>query len=507
MNSFLEQLKKEILSGIHPNWSKNQKLRYVYMKAGKKLTKDAIFFYSLGEKLGDAGLSYEELKRKYVENGVDENEVICKSTALFLKDIYEELGIETKLMKSDTFQRIYSKDGKEYFDVYHYFLCCTGDDDKKYFLTLSSDLMNIQNNWQTEHFANTITHQLREIHGKVNFAYQGDPIQETVMSLEELLALDYSIGLISSEKETHPAAGSSFVYYENGAAIDSITLASSPFVYQRAIGLMATRKGYSKYLSVHSDFYEQIFTFPTRDGKTISLNDTLLGDLKEADIDDWRTEMLKKIPSQDAKKKEEASKSVEVVFKKLKSMWNMAKDIRTMEEGEAKQKQITRLKKGKEAFYNLLQNLSSLFVPEEYQEPHSKKDVTTSYLKNRFETLFADIMMLNKEEPSMLRRCNGLAEKIELLDRVLMDVFGGEIFSKTKETAKVTRSVALNRETGKYHVFFQLNNELYYHLDLDTGQLKILPDVVEYISNQSFEFISDVFHAQILDIEDTTFTK
>ena len=136
MNSFLEQLKKEILSGIHPNWSKNQKLRYVYMKAGKKLTKDAIFFYSLGEKLGDAGLSYEELKRKYVENGVDENEVICKSTALFLKDIYEELGIETKLMKSDTFQRIYSKDGKEYFDVYHYFLCCTGDDDKKYFLTL-----------------------------------------------------------------------------------------------------------------------------------------------------------------------------------------------------------------------------------------------------------------------------------------------------------------------------------------------------------------------------------
>ena len=107
----------------------------------------------------------------------------------------------------------------------------------------------------------------------------------------------------------------------------------------------------------------------------------------------------------------------------------------------------------------------------------------------------------------MLRRCNGLAEKIELLDRVLMDVFGGEIFSKTKETAKVTRSVALNRETGKYHVFFQLNNELYYHLDLDTGQLKILPDVVEYISNQSFEFISDAFHAQILDIEDTTFTK
>ncbi len=507
MNPFLEQLKKEIIAGVHPDWNRNQKLRYVYMMAGKKLTKDATFFYSLSAKLGNASLSYEELKRKYVENGVDENEVICKSTSLFLKSIYEELGIEVKLMKSAVYQRVYSEDKSECFDVYHYFLCCTGEEDKKYFLTLSSDLMNIQNNWQTEHFASTIGYQLREVHGKTNVAYQGEPIQESTMSLEELLALDDSIGLVPMEKGTQLKPGGALSYYENAISLNSVSLVDSPFIYQRAKGLLASRKGYAQYLNQNSEFYKKAFVFQREDGSIISLNDTPLSELSEKDIDDWNLQMLENMPEANEKVAKEAIQKIEIIAQKLKRMRKRAIEVKTMEEGEEKRHQILRLKKDQAACHNLLHMVSYLFVPSQYKDPQKGNEISTDYLQYRFENLFVDFMMFNKEEPSMLSRCNGLAEKIELLDRVLMDLFGGDVFSKTNEDAKLSRSVALNRETGEYHLFFQLNNTLYYHLDLDTGKLKILPDVVGYISNQSFEFISDSFHAQILDIEESISKK
>ncbi len=508
MNPYLEQVKKEILSGVNPQWNKDQKLRYVYMKAGKYLTKNAAFFYSLSGKLKEMSLTFEQLKEKYVLNQVSRNEVICKSTSLFLKDIYEELGIEVKLMKSDEYEQIFSEDRKEYLDIYHYFLCCTGENNKKYFLTLSSDLMNIQNNWQTQHFASAMEYHLREVHGKKAVAYQGEPIQETVLSLPELLALDESIGLITDKDAARlPKGGEHFVYYENGVSQDSISLSDSPFVYQRIRGLTSTKSGYSRYLSQNTDFYHEFFLFEMPDGKKLSLSDKRISEFTEKELEAWYTftgNRVEKIPSNH---QEEILKKISIIYEKLKTIRKRALQVPNIKDQEEKETEMARIRKMTSSCYKLLNAISYYFVDSAHKDPEGKEEITTEYLKYRFENLFADFMMFNQEEPSMLSRCNGLAEKLELMDRVLMDLFGGDIFSKIKNDAMITRSVAVDRETEEYHLFFQLNGELYYHLDLDTGKLSIVPDIANYLQNRPFIFISNSFHEQIMDIENQVSKK
>ncbi len=502
MNVFLKNLKQEIIDGVNPNWNLNQRMRYVYMMAGKKLTKNVNFFYGLDKKLGNKSLSYDEIKKIYLDNKIDYNEIICKSVSLFLKDIYEEIGVATKLMKSMAFQRIYDENHQEYFDVYHYFLCCTGEDNKKYFLSLSSDLMNIQNNWQTKHFATTINYFQREIKGQKTVAYHGDMIDESVMSLDELIELDNSIGL-GVNKES--LALNNLVCYENGLPLNSVTYKNSPFIYQHIKGELVNR--YTNYLSQNTDFYHNAFIFPNTDGKIISLNDIKLSDLTEEDLDAWYKYMLEKNSLTNVKDKIEVNNKIKAMYEKLKKMRLLIISLNAVEDEEQKKEIVNQIKVIRNSCYSLLDFISYFFVNKNIKGNKLGSVKSTAYLKYRFENLFAYFMVLNQSEPSMLSRSNGLAEKLELIDEVMIDLFGGKIYSKIRDDANITKSVALDCSTNRFHLFFQINGEIYYHLDLDNGTLEIIPDVVEYITKHQLIFVSDAFHNNIIDIEQSMAKK
>ena len=167
------------------NWGKNEAMRYAYVTLGNELSKSAKFFFSVEGKYGEHGLSVEEMKQiHYANSGY---EVTCYVSAKMLKDIFEELGIESHILQS-AFARPYHSDGKV-LDIYHSYLLCTGDEGKKYFLSLNSDLVNIKLNAAPEHFGVDIPYIYN---GKQN--YQGDEIHNDVFTPAELLEIDKKIG-------------------------------------------------------------------------------------------------------------------------------------------------------------------------------------------------------------------------------------------------------------------------------------------------------------------------
>lgn len=167
------------------NWSKNEAIRYAYITLGKEISKSAKFFFSLEGKYGEHGLSVEEMKQiHYAINGY---EVTCYVTARMLKSIFSEIGIESQIIQSE-FSRPYISDGQT-LDIFHSYLICVGDDDKKYFLSLNSDLVNIKLNAATEHFATDVPYEFND-----RQTYQGEKIDHSVIEPAELLEIDKKIG-------------------------------------------------------------------------------------------------------------------------------------------------------------------------------------------------------------------------------------------------------------------------------------------------------------------------
>lgn len=135
-------------------WTKLQKIRFVYLEMGKYLEKNTDFF--LNDKLDELSLSKEERDAVYNDNLllISDNDkrnkvyqVICKSAACFLKVCYDKLGIVNSL--------VHTNDSEE--DIRHWFLVAQDDDGKQYFLTLAADLAFIKNKFPTEHFATNIS--------------------------------------------------------------------------------------------------------------------------------------------------------------------------------------------------------------------------------------------------------------------------------------------------------------------------------------------------------------
>ncbi len=192
----INDVTKKVLDGVNPEWSKLYKIRYVYLTLGKILQKDTDFFFSVDNKLADKNMSIEDIQRVY-EDTKDNGDfkVICRSAAYILQKIYEELGIESTLVKSNNNVINYESDDKSVV-INHWFLAAYDDEGKAYFLTLASDLPYIQMNMQTRHFAGNIPYKKVNKNGEEIQVYYGDEIHHTVLSDKELRAIDIDIGYL-----------------------------------------------------------------------------------------------------------------------------------------------------------------------------------------------------------------------------------------------------------------------------------------------------------------------
>lgn len=182
IEQIVEKCKKQMSCG---EWGKNDAMRYAYIELGKHISKSSRFFFSLEGKYGDAGLSVEEMRNIHYADS--SKEVTCYVTAKMLKTIFTQLGIESHILQSVQ-PRIYEGDG-ETLKIYHSYLVGTGDDDKKYFMSLNSDLVNIKFNFKPEHFADAVPYYYNGYQ-----TYIGDEIDFSTLSPKELLEIDSRIG-------------------------------------------------------------------------------------------------------------------------------------------------------------------------------------------------------------------------------------------------------------------------------------------------------------------------
>lgn len=145
------ELSEKIIRKIDPSWTTLQKIRFVYLEMGKYLEKNTDFF--LNDKLDDVKKSNTEMHDIYMNDKIEEvtrydnkqYQIICKSAAIFLKTVYDKLGIVSSYVHTC---------GPE-TDLLHWFLVVQ-DENTQYFLTLAADLPYIKNGFPTEHFANRI---------------------------------------------------------------------------------------------------------------------------------------------------------------------------------------------------------------------------------------------------------------------------------------------------------------------------------------------------------------
>jgi hypothetical protein len=528
VDSDIKDLTERIINSVNPNWTINEKLRYVYIMVGKELAKDVTFFYSLGKKIGDESYDYSELRGRYIDDKVVDKKVICKSAALILKTIYDVIGVKCDLMQSIDYQNIKNEDDS--FDLYHWFLCCRGDDGKKYFLTLVPDLINIQNNWQTEHFASNIDYYNRPRNDVDNPVpnYMGNRIYEDVMEINELEQLDMRIGYLKrKDGKLAPTQLignldiNDYIYYENGKKSAGLTQSNSPFVYEQVINIVGGEKGYNKLLAEETEFHKNVFSFVNEKGKTIDFVETPLRDIGIKDIKHWSMLIQERIIDSSFTDDNKISmmQQVDIVCNKLLQIKKMADDIR---EKKAKletfgqnpnefanynqlQKEIEKLEqtalRSIGAARNILYTVSQKFIDSKYKRKN-KKDISSEYIIKRLEKLLPLLLVLNDEhsEP-MTARCNGTGEQLALVDTVLNDLFDGNILSRDKTKNRIIRTALYDPDTKTYDLIFQIDKHYYYFLDAKRGTFEAVTDIIGFLSNNNYTILNDQVNERIAEIE------
>lgn len=197
MEQELQRIINEI--NLHSEWPTNAKIRYAYIELGKLVSKDTLFFYTIqknfeGQDKETLQYSYDKLNEiMNTENRFD-YKVICRNSAEMLQHIFKNCGIESEIHYNLETTPYITDEGEVI--ITHYFIVVTGDENKKYFLTLNADLPNIQLGRSTLHFGNNIPYKNRDD----TQIYNGEEIKATIMSKEELRELDKLIGYIDSDK-------------------------------------------------------------------------------------------------------------------------------------------------------------------------------------------------------------------------------------------------------------------------------------------------------------------
>ena len=186
-------------------WDKDTTARYIYISLGKIISKNTKFFYSV-EKKYDEDYRLNASQMKEINEKDSSFQVTCQVSAKMLVNMLNRVGIDAKLMKTVNAAPYQQTPDSPSYDVYHYFVLYTGEEDKKYFLTLNADLVNIKFGFATEHFATNVsyyaidpkteTYRLDKNGQKIQY-YEGEQILNSTMSLKKLKEIDKQIGYLT----------------------------------------------------------------------------------------------------------------------------------------------------------------------------------------------------------------------------------------------------------------------------------------------------------------------
>lgn len=231
----------------HEEWPANVKIRYAYITLGQLVEKDVFFFYTIQNNLnsGDkAKLKYsiDEIEKKMIVHNNFDYKVICKNAAEMLKYIYDNCNIESEVIK--TTDADYYKENSKTVEIRHYFLSVTGDENKKYALTLVPDLPNIHLGRMTSHFGNSKMKFIDSDNAEKKM-YEGDEIDFSILSYEEIKKYDEIIGF-------------DFTYLHNKNGEESIY---SDYFFDLLKKMYKTKDEFLKELVQETEFYVDVCSF------------------------------------------------------------------------------------------------------------------------------------------------------------------------------------------------------------------------------------------------------
>ena len=509
------------------DWGKLEKMRFAYIELGKLVHKDVFFFYTIQNNLlnGKEEFQYDidTIDRLVNSTNAFDYKVICKNSADMLKYIYDHVGIECELRK--TIKTDLYKSGDKEVVINHYFLVATGDEDKKYITTLNPDIYNIKINKKTSHFGTKIPYKVNEIITKENGekekvltqVYEGEEINGTPLSIDELKALDEKIGyqfinyngkLVYTD-ELLDALEKSYKYNTkllNDGEYFNMVSCDTPFYYD-ICNLLNGKKTLDEILANDKVPTQEELDDSYIDYENLSLNENTLTDLKtfilfevimeiynrynlwldEYTLDDYKDKlddkqydkMLELFIANFSNKNYTNLGPYNPIMEFKKTILMLKTIDNIIEKGNNidRQKDIQDLR-------NALSNVLLIFVPEMYL-PSTGERLNSSYITNKiiksFEKIFdiGHIGEFNKLE---------LAEQIDLIKEILLRVFSdpklnipdpsipGYKPEKSPLFNRVYSTVLFNKETNDpYYLMIVRNPSL--QMNIDEGSVPIVFDL------------------------------
>ena len=458
------------------NWSKDKLIRFVYIMLGRELSKSTDFFYSKEGKYGDNELSIEQMKEIHEKDFA--YEVTCQVTAKMLSKIYNELGIMTEL-RNTVNPQYYEKDGKKY-PIYHTYLIVEGDDQKKYFLSLNNDLVNIKVGARTECFGADIPY-----HFNGTQSYVGEEIKHSFFDEKKLEKIDSEIGYsipIQDGKQ-----GIVYVYTPDFAKQD---------VYGKSRGKIGNSEDYlaSKIDDLDPVFLPMLKDFQRKTGKNnlSALSEAEFNDLKwsvlyavynlissKLGVDTKNPDNLFDNMFEDIYTAEEGFNSVEMIkkienvitqnpnsrvdvtpYKILKNAKHFILAMTRLREFSLdKNADTSELRKDRKFFDEAKIELAKYFIPEDVLRKYIEdKNPSSEFIYEKLKTMFeqdfeCDTSRLTGYMPDILNKNMDLVEQTVFFKKYLLKIFRGEFPTESDFYNRIIFSSMTQKGDKNNHAF------------------------------------------------------
>ena len=489
-------------------------------------------------------MTYEQIKEAYESKTGINYKVICRSASEILKYVLNKVGIKADVIKQINRPINVTIKDKE-LNIFHYFLVAY-DQDKAYFMTLASDLPFIKQGMKTRLFANDISYKKVNADGVEEQVYEGDKINNTVLSDAELRAIDEKIGYINT-----------FYNYDN----DGHYKHDSYLQYNDASLLMlrdemSYNKLYYKLEGQKTYFYSTLYQFVGDDDNLKTFSNDLFTDISEAEWNRWTkrlciyvTKLLGQITKYDLQYNfsdfnydnwikyicsslqssillqannntylgnlEDYDINNEFQYnkwsKKIKKDFNLGNDyeqesiIQILDKTNSLANyHITR----NGDFNNLLNRLAFHFIRKEYviSKEEQQTSISNTYIARKFRTLFNHIFQCNRTTNDF----NGLeySEQVVIIKEIIELMFP-ELNSTNSNVSEYNMkySATQNRihvypvKSMKNNVYSQ-NNE--YNLNLQNNTFDAV-DILEIYND--YMIVSERFKNRLEELEDSTLKK
>ena len=444
----IDKLIEHVVETTDRSLPKLYQIRYVYLETGKYLQKNTDFFFSLKNKLGEDNYSNEMLKKLYNDDKTTDidgwNKVVCRGTAIVLKRIFDELGIESKIVKTTaTQENSLNLD----FDIHHYFVAVSDGKDN-YFLTLNADLGNIQNHMQTKHFGNNISYIREDSDGVLRQVYEGEEIPHKVLSDDDLFNIDKKIGYTTKFMfiEHNNEEQEKDVYYDDFLEMLRNEMRGNRWYLNRLV----EETSFFKRLNFDDGFIlnkEHIHNLEEIKMKIL----TSFGDMY-SNYDDWLFDFeYKKRNGFLTKEEYQRDSLIRSTIEEL----NRIEKVIMNDQFTPDASNVFNIK-----FIRKLYRLGYYFINPKYLPPNSENNYATSdYISKKLEVLFREIFDANSGYNSDFNRL-GYSEQEGLIKNYIL---GKIAFSDVKKENSLPPYVANDEYVEKAYKYFDENIPIIYN--------------------------------------------